>query len=223
LEPYAWAFEAFRNGAVFTAFDIETTGLDPRQDRIVEFGAVKFDNRGPICRYSTLINPGIPMPPEAGRVNGITDEMLAGKPSLETVFPDFLRLVYDTVIIAHNAPFDIGFVHENLKNFYEAGKKRGAAEAQGSLLPGLADDTEAAGPAWAPPFPALPNRIADTLIIARQAFPGRNGHKLQELAAALNISVKSAHRAEDDARICMEIFIRLAELAKGTTDMLHSG
>jgi DNA polymerase-3 subunit epsilon len=227
LESYDWAFEAFKNGAVFTAFDIETTGLDPKQDRIVEFGAVKFDRRGPICRYAALINPGIPMPEEAGRVNGITDEMLAGKPPLETVFPDFLRLTRDTVMVAHNAPFDIGFVNEKLKNLYEAGKKRGAAEAQGSLLPGLADD-EAPGTAWAPPFPALPNRIADTLIIARQVFPGRNGHKLQELAAALNIKVKSAHRAEDDARICMEIFVRLAadrlaELAKGIPDMIHSG
>ncbi|MDR1306729.1 MAG: 3'-5' exonuclease, partial [Treponema sp.] len=110
MESYDWAVKAYREGAVFTAFDIETTGLDSRQDRIVEFGAVKFDRRGPIVRYAALINPGIPMPEEAGRVNGITDQMLAGKPPLEAVFPDFLGLVKDTVIIAHNAPFDMGFV-----------------------------------------------------------------------------------------------------------------
>jgi DNA polymerase-3 subunit epsilon len=217
LESYDWAFEAYRDGAVFTAFDIETTGLDPRQDRIVEFGAVKFDNRGPICRYSELINPGIPMPEGAGRVNGITDEMLAGKPSLETVFPDFLRLVKDTVIIAHNAPFDTGFVNEQLKIFYEAGQKHAAAEARGSLLPGLDDGGEAAGPAWAPPFPALPNRIADTLLMARRLFPGRNSHKLQDLAAFLDIKAQNAHRAEDDARLCMEIFIQMAGLSHGGT------
>jgi DNA polymerase-3 subunit epsilon len=212
MESFDWAFEAYRDGAVFTAFDIETTGLDAKQDRIVEFGGVKFDRRGPIVRYSALINPRVPMPEEAGRVNGITDEMLAGMPPLEAVFPDFLRLVQDTVIIAHNAPFDMGFVNEQLKKYYEEGKKQGSADLQGSLLPGLDEDTEAAGPVWAPPFPAMPNRIADTLIMARQAFPGKNGHKLQELAAAMNIGVKSAHRAEDDARICMEIFVRLAEL-----------
>jgi DNA polymerase-3 subunit epsilon len=215
LESFDWAFEAYREGAVFTAFDIETTGLDPKADRIVEFGALKFDNRGPIVRYTALINPGIPMPEDAGRVNGITDEMLAGKPPLETVFPDFLRLVKDTIIIAHNAPFDLGFINEQLKNYYETGEKNGALKDQGSLLPGLEDEAEAAEPAWTPPFPALPNRTADTLVLARQVFPARNSHKLQELAAALDLGVKSAHRAEDDARICMEIFIRMAELVKG--------
>jgi DNA polymerase-3 subunit epsilon len=214
LESYDWAFEAYREGAVFTAFDIETTGLDPKRDRIVEFGAVKFDRRGPISRYSVLINPGIPMPEEAGRVNGITDEMLAGRPSLETVFPDFLRLIKDTVITAHNAPFDVGFVNEKLKFFYEAAQRAAqkAAPGQGSFLPGLEDDQPAAGPVWTPPFPALSNRTADTLVLARRVFPNRNGHKLQDLAAALGITARSAHRAEDDARLCMEIFIRMAEL-----------
>ena len=214
MESFDWAFEAFREGAAFTAFDLETTGLDPRRDRIVEFGAVTFDKRGPIVRYSALIDPGIPMPEEAGRVNGITGAMLAGKPPLEAVFPDFLRVVDGTIIIAHNAPFDTGFVNEALKNLYEAGQKRGAGDVQGSLLPGLEDGAEAAGPVWAPPFPALPNRIADTLIMARRLFPGRNGHKLQELAAALGLNVQNAHRAEDDARICMEIFFHMAELVK---------
>jgi DNA polymerase-3 subunit epsilon len=222
LESCDWAFEAYWKGAVFTAFDIETTGLEPRQDRIVEFGAVKFDRRGPICRYSALIDPGIPMPEAAARVNGITGEMLAGQPSLEQVFPDFLRLVKDTIIIAHNAPFDTGFVNEQLKTLYEAEQKRGALRDQGTLLPGM-DEEAAAEPAWAPPFPTLPNRIADTLLLARRLFPERGGHKLQELAATLKLEVKKAHRAEDDARICMEIFIRMAELVKDRTDMLHSG
>jgi DNA polymerase-3 subunit epsilon len=211
VESGDWAFEAFREGAVFTAFDIETTGLDPKQDRIVEFGAVKFDRRGPISRYSVLINPGIPMPKEAGRVNGITDEMLAGCPPLEAVFPDFLRLVKNTIITAHNAPFDTGFVNESLKTFYEEAQKRGPP-GQESLLPGLEENEPARGPVWAPPFPALPNRIADTLVLTRRVFPRRNSHKLQDLAADLRIRAQNAHRAEDDARLCMEIFIHMAEL-----------
>ncbi|MDR0622847.1 MAG: 3'-5' exonuclease [Treponema sp.] len=208
MESYDWAFEAYRQGAAFTAFDIETTGLDPKQDRIVEFGAVQFDNRGPICRYSVLINPGIPMPEEAGRVNGITDGMLAGKPPLETVFPDFLRLVKNTIIVAHNAPFDVGFVNEQLKTLYE--KARDKVPGQGNLLPGLEDGQETGEPAWAPPFPALPNRIADTLVLARRIFPGRSSHKLQDLAANMRITAQNAHRAEDDARLCMEIFVHMA-------------
>jgi DNA polymerase-3 subunit epsilon len=155
------------------------------------------------------------MPEGAGRVNGITDDMLAGKPPLETVFPDFLRLVGGTIIIAHNAPFDAGFVNEKLKALHEAAQKTGARQNQGTLLPGLEDGAEAGGPVWTPPFPALPNRIADTLIMARRLFPGRGGPQLQELAAALGLNVQNAHRAEDDARICMEIFFHMAELAKG--------
>jgi DNA polymerase-3 subunit epsilon len=184
VESYDWALEAYRNGAVFTAFDIETTGLDAQKDRIVELGAIKFDRRGPISRFNTLINPGIPMPPEAGRVNNITDKMLAAQPPLETVFPDFLRLVKDTVVIAHNAPFDCGFINQKLKDNYGQ-----------------------AAPAWVPPFPGLPNKIEDTLALCRRVFPGRNSYKLQELAAFLKINAVSAHRAEDDARLCMELFI----------------
>jgi DNA polymerase-3 subunit epsilon len=220
LESFDWAFEAYREGAVFTAFDIETTGLDPRQDRIVEFGAVKFDRRGPICRYSALINPGVPMPEAAGRVNGITDDMLADKPPLERVFPDFLRLVHGTVIVAHNAPFDTGFVNEQLRIRYEAWQKRSAAAAQGSLLPGLEDGEEKPETVWPAPFPLLPNRIVDTLVLARRVFPQRSGYKLQELAAALNFAVKNAHRAEDDARICMELFVHMAELVKGRANVV---
>ncbi|GHV92669.1 DNA polymerase III subunit epsilon [Spirochaetia bacterium] len=217
MESYDWALDAYRDGAVFTAFDIETTGLDPQKDQIVELGAVKFDNRGPISRFNVLINPGIPMPEAAGRVNHITDEMLAGQPSLEAVFPDFLRLVKDTVIIAHNAPFDCGFVNQKLKDSHEQAKRSGAFAAadsarngQGSLLDGIDGPERGAGP-WVPPFPALPNKIADTLVLSRRVFPGRNSYKLQDMAAFLQIQALSAHRAEDDARLCMEIFIGCAK------------
>jgi DNA polymerase-3 subunit epsilon len=172
VESYGWAIEAFAQGAVFTAFDIETTGLDPKRDRIVEFGAVKFDRRGIIARFTTLINPGIPMPAEAGRVNGITDSMLAGQPSIAEALPDFLRFTADTIIVAHNASFDCGFVN--------------------AVLPA-----------------ALPNRIADTLIMARRILPGRNRYNLQDLASGLGLKSKDAHRALDDARLCMELFVIL--------------
>jgi DNA polymerase-3 subunit epsilon len=195
LESFDWAFEAFAQGAVFTAFDIETTGLDPRRDRIVEFGAVKFDRRGPVSRYSILINPGIPMPKEAGRVNNITDKMLAGQPSIEEVMPDFLRLVQNSIIIAHNASFDCGFVNENLAR---------ARRHQGDLL----------AKSWSPPFPALPNKIADTLLLGRRLLPGRTTYKLQDLAIFFKIRAEAAHRAMDDARLCMEIFINFCKLVK---------
>ena len=165
------AKKAYADGKPFVAFDLETTGLDPKRDRIVEIGAVKFDRTGLIARFSTLINPGIPMPAEAGRVNGITDNMLAGKPSLDEVFPDFLLFIKGAALAAHNAPFDCGFINE---------------------------------------LCALPNPIADTLAFSRERFPNLSSHSLQNLATGFGIDVQNAHRAEDDALLCMEIFVRCA-------------
>jgi DNA polymerase-3 subunit epsilon len=179
---------AYRGKGVFIAFDLETTGLDPAQDEIAEIGAVKFDRRGLIGHFSTLINPGIPMPPEAGRVNGITDRMLAGKPSLDEVLPDFLRFIGEGILVAHNAPFDCGFINAGLQWRFD----RGTA-----------------------PFPQLPNPVVDTLIYARKRFPGQPNYKLGSLAAFLGIESGDAHRAEDDARVCMEIFIRCYEEETG--------
>ena len=178
MENNDWAVKAYTEGAVFVAFDLETTGLDPILDKIVEIGAVKFDRKGLIAGFSILINPGVPMPPEASKVNNITDEMLRGKPSLDDVFPDFLHFINGTILAAHNAGFDCGFINEKLKEWR------------------------------ASPFPSLPNRVIDTLSFSREKFPGLGHYSLQKLAAELGISTRDAHRAEDDARLCMGILCR---------------
>ena len=69
----------------FIAFDLETTGTVPGVDRIVEIGAVKFSNGQPVETFSTLINPGIPIPEGASRVNGIFDDMVQGQPVIEDI------------------------------------------------------------------------------------------------------------------------------------------
>jgi DNA polymerase-3 subunit epsilon len=181
LENNDWITDAYAGGAVFVAFDLETTGLDPRLDKIVEIGAVKFDRSGIIARFSTLINPGIPMPPEAGKVNNITDEMLAKKPSLDDVLPDFIHFIRGAILAAHNAAFDCGFINEKLREWQTS------------------------------PFPSLPNRVVDTLAVSREKFPGLGSYSLQKLAAELGIPSRDAHRAEDDARLCMEILLRCVE------------
>jgi DNA polymerase-3 subunit epsilon len=191
------ALNAYTQGAVFTAFDLETTGLDPKLDRIAEFGAIKFDNRGIMARYSTLINPEIPMPEEAGRVNGITDAMLSGMPLIEEALPRFLNFVRNTIILAHNAPFDCGFVNESLNRLASGGKVYSTEPHSGEGSPLDAAVTT-----------ALANPIADSLVLAREAFPGRKSYSLQNLAADLAIPKRNAHRAEDDALLCMELFIR---------------
>jgi DNA polymerase-3 subunit epsilon len=187
VESFAWAFTAFRAGEVFTAFDIETTGLDNRRDCIVEIGAIRFSSQGIIDRYSRLIDPGLPMPAGAGKVNNITDAMLVGQPFIREVLPVFLRFAGDSVIVAHNAPFDCGFVNQSLSRFYDDGYV--------SCAP-------------------LPNRVLDTLPLARHLLSGMPHYNLQELSASLGFKAETAHRALDDARLCMEIFIHLMGLSE---------
>lgn len=105
--------------AGFIAIDFETTGLSPQADRIVEIGAVKFKGREAVDRLSMLINPGFPMPASASSVNHITDKMLAGKPKEREAIATIVRFLGDalegkTLLVAHNAQFDISFLSELL-------------------------------------------------------------------------------------------------------------
>jgi DNA polymerase III subunit epsilon len=97
--------------AVFSAFDLETTGLIPGKDRIVEIGAVRFGVGGVMETMEILVDPEMPMSADAARINGITDDMLAGKPRIQDVLPRFFGFLGNSYPVAHNAPFDVGFVY----------------------------------------------------------------------------------------------------------------
>lgn len=90
----------------FVAFDTETTGLRA-SDHLVELGAVRF--RGDVVEgeWSVLVDPGVPMPPEATSVHGIRDEDVAGFPRAADVLPAFLHFIEGSALVAHNAPFDV--------------------------------------------------------------------------------------------------------------------
>lgn len=94
----------------FIAFDLETTGIQPKTDAVVEIGAVRFRGASPVETFCTLINPGRPIPPEASAVNGITDEMVADKPGIETVLAGLAGFCGGLPLVAHNAPFDFKFL-----------------------------------------------------------------------------------------------------------------
>lgn len=173
MGQFDWIATSF-GSTPFTVFDTETTGLDPKKCRVVETGAIRFDSNGTIARFNVLINPGTPMPPEVTKINGITDGMLKGQPNAACALPDFLRFIGDSVLIAHNAPFDISFINEELARI---GK------------------------------PALRNKVIDTRIFAKDMFPDLPKYALQELAVRFGIEAIDAHRAEDDARVCMELFL----------------
>jgi DNA polymerase III epsilon subunit family exonuclease len=95
----------------FVAFDTETTGLRPSSEGLVEIAAVRFNLlTGAQEYFQTSVNPGRPIPWAATRVHGITDEMVFEAPPVEKVLPSFFRFLGDAIPVAHNAPFDIGFI-----------------------------------------------------------------------------------------------------------------
>ncbi|MDD5751818.1 MAG: 3'-5' exonuclease [Candidatus Peribacteraceae bacterium] len=97
----------------FTVFDVETTGLDPRRgDRIIEIAGMRIEG-GKIMEGSAfveLVNPERPIPWEAKRINKISDADVANAPTIDQVLPRFLDFARDSVLVAHNAEFDMGFL-----------------------------------------------------------------------------------------------------------------
>ena len=162
----------------FVAFDFETTGLVAGKDRIVELGAVRFKGIQELGSFQAIVNPGIPISAEVVSIHGITTEMVSGKPTLKDVLPDFLGFIKDSVLIAHNAAFDTGFLR--------------AALLEEKL-------------------PDIDNIILDTKDIAKRVFPGERSYGLQNLIAGLGIKTTAAHRALEDAKMCMKLFQREVE------------
>ncbi len=99
----------------FVVFDIETTGLSPKNSKITEIGAIKIINGEIAESYSQLINPGVAIPELIVKLTGITDEMVAEKPNISEILPSFKEFIGDSVLVAHNAAFDMGFIRENYK------------------------------------------------------------------------------------------------------------
>lgn len=99
----------------FVAFDLETTGTLPGVDRIVEIGAVRMVNGEVDAVFSTLVDPCIPIPVGASRVNGITDDMVAGKPKVEELLAALCEFCGDDLMVAHNAAFDFQFLASDFK------------------------------------------------------------------------------------------------------------
>lgn len=96
--------------AVFTFIDVETTGLSPRAARVCEVAAISFRGADRLETLAELINPGQPIPPEVTRIHGITDAMVKDSPSFGGVAPRFLAMLENSVLVAHNAEFDLGFL-----------------------------------------------------------------------------------------------------------------
>lgn len=96
----------------WVVLDVETTGLSPGRDRVIEIGAVTGEGARIVDEFHSLIDPGRPVSWQAQRVHGISDGMLRGQPLAHEVLPEFFRFLGKSVLIAHNASFDLGFLRQ---------------------------------------------------------------------------------------------------------------
>jgi DNA polymerase-3 subunit epsilon len=119
FDLFAWSREVHElddrllSELTFTVFDTETTGLNPSQgDEIIQIGATRIVN-GKLLRnesFEQLVDPRAPARPESAKIHGITSEMLAASRTIDKVLPAFHAFAADTVLIAHNAAFDMRFL-----------------------------------------------------------------------------------------------------------------
>lgn len=168
----------------YITFDVETTGLSNACDRIIQIGAVLYENGEAVDTYATLINPCMHISEAATRVCHITDEMVASAPTEDEVIIDLLDFLGDavegkTALVAHNATFDMGFLSAML-------------ERTGN---------------------SASIRYVDTLELARRCVTDTPNHKQPTLANYFGVEICNAHRADDDARVCGSIFNCLIEMA----------
>ena len=163
----------------FTVVDIETTGWEPDEASITEIGAVRVRAGRMVAEFSSLVNPGTPVPAPITELTGISDQMLISAPPVARVLPGLLVFASGSVLAAHNAPFDLRF------------------------LTAACADT---GLDW-PGFEVLDTvRLARHLMATPQEVPDR---KLATLARFFATPVLPSHRALDDARSTAVILWRL--------------
>ena len=164
--------------------DTETTGFDAKKgDRIIEIGAVELIKRKLTHNnYHQYINPERKVPHDAIAVHGITNEFLVGKPIFATIVDDFMEFVKGAELIIHNAPFDTGFINNEL-----------------ALLPknkwGTIEDHCV---------------ITDSLKMARKAFPGQR-NSLDALCKRFGIdnSNRTLHGALLDSEILADVYLAI--------------
>lgn len=167
----------------FIAFDTETTGLSCDTDRIVELGAVEFEDGRKISEFGTLVNPGIPISSQATAVNNITNQMLKSAPDEPKAYGDFCTflgkaLAGEVVVCAHNATFDMKFLAKTLERLGYSGNIN----------------------------------YIDTLSLSRRMLKELPNHKQPTVARYFGHVNAAEHRAESDAEVCGNILVSLLQL-----------
>ncbi|SDM99005.1 3'-5' exonuclease [Lachnospira pectinoschiza] len=178
----------------FVALDLETTGVDPSNDEIIEIGMARIVEGKVVATFNQLVNPDTELSQRIIDITSITPLDLIGKPSIEEIIGDAVEFIGDDVILGHNVAFDYSF----LKVAAKANNKN------------------------------IPNKVIDTLKIARKLLPELPSRKLVDLCAYFNIDPGHSHRAYDDAISAFRLYEKLAaltsdeELINGAEEVFYS-
>jgi DNA polymerase III subunit epsilon len=163
-------------------FDTETTGLSPETgDRLVEIGCVEMvDRRLTGNNKHFYVNPERPNSEEAQRIHGLTDEFLAGQAVFGEIADELMDYLAGAEVIIHNAAFDVGFMNEELRRLGR------------------------------PKFPTLVGKVSDSLLMAREMFPGKS-NSLDALCKRLEVdnSNRTLHGALLDAGLLAEVYVNM--------------
>ena len=100
----------------YVVFDIETTGFSPKMNKIIEIGAVKVVGGEIVDKFSTFINPQVPIPFRIEELTSIRDDMVVGYPTIDVILPQFIEFCQGCVMVAHNADFDMSFILKNCED-----------------------------------------------------------------------------------------------------------
>jgi DNA polymerase-3 subunit epsilon len=166
----------------FVALDLETTGARAGTEKITEIGAVRFEGLREVRRFNTLVNPMRPIPRMITQITGISQEMVAGAPRIEEVIPELLEFLEGAVVVAHNAPFDVGFLN------YELHRLKGRRLGEGAI------DTLPLARALAP---GLPNYRLHTVAEALGAPVTVSHRALADAEAAGHVFVTLVGRLQE--------------------------
>lgn len=170
----------------YVIIDIETTGLSPDWDSIIEVAALKYENGTLIDSFESLIQPNSTLSDGSfidsfiEELTGITNEMLADAPTAEVILPQYRQFLSDSILIGHNVNFDINFLYDNFMEYLSC---------------------------------PLTNSFIDTMRLSRKLHPKEAHHRLIDLAQRYHIDYSSAHRSLRDCEITQTCFNNLVQEA----------
>ena len=173
--------------ASLAIIDFETTGLDPKVDRVLEMGVVCFDEGVLTTSQNWLIDPTIEVPPESSAIHGITAEMLKGQPRFEEIWSEIRVHLEGRLPVAYNADFDKKFLLSELA-------RMGETSWADDLPPAMHADVE-----W-----------IDPLVWVRELYPDQKA-KLTKICEHLGIALEDAHRAAHDAEATGKVLLSMRD------------